>query len=102
MRIAQIGPPPERVPPVPYGGTKRVLWTLTEKLVCRRHDVALFATGDSLTSARLALRGACPLAEGNCSRLVAVVGHHGRQAANRLEGMRKNRHDREQSRTGLV
>lgn len=53
MRIAQIAPLFERVPPKFYGGTERVVYALTEELVCRGHDVTLFATRDSITSARL-------------------------------------------------
>lgn len=53
MRIAQIAPPDESVPPLLYGGTERVVHWLTEELVKRGHDVTLFATADSKTSARL-------------------------------------------------
>ncbi len=53
MKIAQIAPISERVPPKKYGGTERVVHTLTEELVKRGHDVTLFASGDSKTSARL-------------------------------------------------
>lgn len=53
MRIAQIAPIIERVPPKRYGGTERVVWALTEELAKRGHDVTLFATGDSKTSAKL-------------------------------------------------
>lgn len=53
MRIAQVAPPFERVPPERYGGTERVVATLTEELVRRGHEVTLFASGDSRTSARL-------------------------------------------------
>jgi glycosyltransferase involved in cell wall biosynthesis len=53
LRIAQIAPPFESVPPARYGGTERVIATLTEGLVRRGHDVTLFASGDSQTSARL-------------------------------------------------
>jgi glycosyltransferase involved in cell wall biosynthesis len=53
LRIAQVAPPLERVPPAAYGGTERVVSTLTEELVRRGHDVTLFASGDSITSARL-------------------------------------------------
>lgn len=53
MRIAQVAPLYERVPPVAYGGTERVVSYLTEELVRRGHDVTLFASGDSMTSARL-------------------------------------------------
>ena len=53
MRIAQIAPLYERVPPLMYGGTERVVSYLTEELVRQGHDVTLFASGDSITSARL-------------------------------------------------
>lgn len=53
LRIAQLAPPFERVPPRLYGGTERVVSFITEELVRRGHDVTLFASGDSLTNARL-------------------------------------------------
>ncbi len=53
MRIAQIAPLFEAVPPKLYGGTERVVSFLTEELVALGHDVTLFASGDSVTSARL-------------------------------------------------
>ncbi|WP_216900846.1 glycosyltransferase family 4 protein [Synechococcus sp. CCY 9618] len=53
MRIAQISTLHERVPPIGYGGTERVVHYLTEELVRRGHEVVLFASGDSLTSAHL-------------------------------------------------
>src|SRR5690349_13929133 len=53
MRIAQIAPIVERVPPKKYGGTERVVYALTEELVKMGHEVTLFASGDSITSARL-------------------------------------------------
>src|SRR6266480_750542 len=53
MRIAQVAPPFETVPPTKYGGTEFVVATLTEELVRRGHDVTLFAAGESRTSARL-------------------------------------------------
>ncbi|GAB4334969.1 MAG: glycosyltransferase family 4 protein [Dehalococcoidia bacterium] len=53
MRIAMIAPVEMRVPPVAYGGTELVVSLLTEELVRRGHDVTLFASGDSVTSARL-------------------------------------------------
>ena len=53
MRIAQIAPLAEAVPPKLYGGTERVISWLTEALVDLGHDVTLFASGDSTTSARL-------------------------------------------------
>jgi glycosyltransferase involved in cell wall biosynthesis len=53
MNIAQLAPPFETIPPVGYGGTERVVHTLTEELIRRGHAVTLFAAGDSRTSARL-------------------------------------------------
>ncbi|GAB1718022.1 MAG: glycosyl transferase, group 1 [Nitrobacter sp.] len=53
MRIAQVAPLTEAVPPKLYGGTERVVHWLTEELVSLGHDVTLFASGDSHTSARL-------------------------------------------------
>jgi glycosyltransferase involved in cell wall biosynthesis len=53
MKIAQIAPLIESVPPRFYGGTERVVSYLTEELVLLGHDVTLFASGDSMTSARL-------------------------------------------------
>jgi glycosyltransferase involved in cell wall biosynthesis len=53
LRIAQISPLTEAVPPKLYGGTERVISWLTEELVALGHEVTLFASGDSVTSARL-------------------------------------------------
>ena len=53
MKIAQIAPLAERVPPRKYGGTERVICALTEELVARGHEVTLFASGDSETTAKL-------------------------------------------------
>jgi glycosyltransferase involved in cell wall biosynthesis len=53
MRIAQISPLTEAVPPKLYGGTERVISWLTEELVALGHDVTLFASGDSCTAAKL-------------------------------------------------
>ena len=53
MRIAQIAPLAEAVPPKFYGGTERVVAALVEELVDRGHEVTLFASGDSETSANL-------------------------------------------------
>lgn len=58
MRIAQVAPLYESVPPKTYGGTERVVSYLTEELVSAGHDVTLFASGDSRTDARLI--PACP------------------------------------------
>ena len=53
MRIAQVAPLFESVPPRLYGGTERVVSNLTEELVRQGHEITLFASGDSETAARL-------------------------------------------------
>lgn len=53
MRIAQVAPLAESVPPLLYGGTERVVSYLTEELVSLGHEVTLYASGDSQTQARL-------------------------------------------------
>jgi len=53
MKIAQIAPIIEQVPPVKYGGTEKIISVLTEELVKRGHEVTLFASGDSKTAALL-------------------------------------------------
>jgi glycosyltransferase involved in cell wall biosynthesis len=53
MKIAQIAPLHESVPPKLYGGTERIVSYLTEELVARGHDVMLFASADSVTRAQL-------------------------------------------------
>jgi glycosyltransferase involved in cell wall biosynthesis len=53
MRIAQISPLWERVPPPAYGGTELIVGLLTDELVRRGHNVTLFASGDSITQAKL-------------------------------------------------
>lgn len=53
MRIAQISPLTEAVPPKLYGGTERVISWLTDELVSLGHEVSLFASGDSVTTAKL-------------------------------------------------
>src|SRR5205823_468771 len=53
MRIAEVAPLFESVPPALYGGTERVVAYLTDELVAQGHDVTLFASGDSRTSAAL-------------------------------------------------
>jgi glycosyltransferase involved in cell wall biosynthesis len=60
MRIAQIAPVWERVPPRKYGGIEVVVFNLTEELIKRGHDVTLFATGDSITKARLSCYDTSP------------------------------------------
>lgn len=58
MRVAQVAPLYESVPPQAYGGTERVVSVLTEELVAMGHEVTLFASGDSVTSAKLT--AVCP------------------------------------------
>ncbi|HSE76204.1 MAG TPA: glycosyltransferase family 4 protein [Dongiaceae bacterium] len=53
MKIAQIAPLCESVPPKLYGGTERIVSYLTEELIRQGHDVTLFASGDSITAAKL-------------------------------------------------
>lgn len=53
MRIAQVAPLYESVPPCLYGGTERIVAYLTDELIKEGHDVTLFASGDSKTLARL-------------------------------------------------
>ena len=52
MHIAQVAPLTEAIPPKLYGGTERVVSWLTEELIALGHEVTLFASGDSITSAR--------------------------------------------------
>jgi hypothetical protein len=54
VKIAQVAPLIESVPPKLYGGTERIVSYLTEELVRQGHEVTLFASGDSVTAARLA------------------------------------------------
>jgi glycosyltransferase involved in cell wall biosynthesis len=61
MRIAQIAPLTESVPPRTYGGTERVVSYLTEELMAMGHDVTLFASGDSVTTAKLEAVWPCAL-----------------------------------------
>ena len=58
LHIAQLAPLYERIPPKLYGGTERVVSYITEELVRRGHEVTLFASGDSTTSAHL--QAGCP------------------------------------------
>jgi glycosyltransferase involved in cell wall biosynthesis len=69
MRIAQLAPTYERVPPGGYGGTELVVHLLTEDLVRRGHVVTLFASGDSRTSAALASVTPAAHRYGGASRL---------------------------------
>ena len=74
MKIAQVAPLYESVPPQLYGGTERVVSYLTEELVRQGHEVTLFASGDSVTSARL--EPVCPRALRLDSHSVDPLAHH--------------------------
>jgi glycosyltransferase involved in cell wall biosynthesis len=74
LRIAQVAPLYERVPPALYGGTERVVSYLTEELVRLGHDVTLFASGDSETRARLVT--ACPKALWRDADVRETLPHH--------------------------
>jgi glycosyltransferase involved in cell wall biosynthesis len=74
LKIAQVSPLYESVPPKMYGGTERVVSFLTEELVAQGHDVTLFASGDSQTTARLVPGSKASLRlSGNC---VDHLAHH--------------------------
>ncbi|MGH9395498.1 MAG: glycosyltransferase family 4 protein [Terriglobia bacterium] len=74
MRIAQVAPLYESVPPKLYGGTERVVSYLTEELVRQGHDVTLFASGDSKTKAHLV--SSCPQSLRLDSQCVDQLVHH--------------------------
>ena len=74
MRIAQVAPLYESVPPKLYGGTERIVSYLTEELVKQGHDVTLFASGDSLTQAKLV--PVCPRALRLDAQCVDQLAHH--------------------------
>ena len=74
MRIAQIAPLFESVPPKTYGGTERVVSWLTEELVRQGHEVTLFASGDSMTRARLV--AGCPQSLRLASGSIDHLAHH--------------------------
>jgi glycosyltransferase involved in cell wall biosynthesis len=74
MRIAQVAPLCESVPPELYGGTERVVSWLTEELVRLGHDVTLFASGDSRTEARLV--PVCPIALWRDRECRETLPHH--------------------------
>jgi glycosyltransferase involved in cell wall biosynthesis len=79
MKIAQVAPLHESVPPRLYGGTERIVSYLTEELVRQGHDVTLFASADSITSARLrpmcdrALRLSCGVLSDPLARHVLLL-----------------------------
>ena len=74
MRIAQVAPLFESVPPKLYGGTERVVSYLTEELVHLGHEVTLFASGDSVTNAKL-IPG-CPRALWRDENCRETLPHH--------------------------
>ncbi len=74
MRIAQVSPLYESVPPQLYGGTERIVSFLTEELVALGHDVTLYASGDSKTAAKLV--GVCPRSLRLDEHCVDSLAHH--------------------------
>ena len=74
LRIAQVAPLCESVPPRHYGGTERVVSWLTEELAARGHEVTLYASGDSRTSARL--RKCCKRSLRTAEDCVDPLTHH--------------------------
>ncbi len=74
MKIAQVSPLYECVPPKCYGGTERVVSYLTEELINLGHEVTLFASGDSLT--RAGLVPCCPKALRLSGRCIDPISHH--------------------------
>ena len=74
MRIAQVAPLYESVPPKLYGGTERVVSYLTEELVRQGHQVTLFASGDSITEAKLV--AVCPESLRLAKHAVDHLAHH--------------------------
>src|SRR5262245_48654208 len=87
MRIAQVAPLHESVPPRGYGGTERVVSWLTEELVRQGHEVTLFASGDSLTTARL--EAICPRSLRTDPGCIDSLAHHSLM----LERVRQQRHE---------
>jgi glycosyltransferase involved in cell wall biosynthesis len=74
VRIAQVAPLFESVPPKLYGGTERVVSCLTEELVRQGHEVTLFASGDSVTNAKLV--PGCPTSLRSNTTIVDQMAHH--------------------------
>ena len=83
LRIAQVAPLYESVPPPLYGGTERIVGYLTEELVRRGHEVTLFASGDSTTAARLI--AAAPRALRLDTAVADAIIHHVVQMRNVIE-----------------
>ncbi|HSU41107.1 MAG TPA: glycosyltransferase family 4 protein, partial [Polyangiaceae bacterium] len=74
MRIAQVAPLYESVPPHLYGGTERIVSYITEELVALGHDVTLYAAGDSQTKARLV--SVCPESLRLAKGCIDTLSHH--------------------------
>jgi glycosyltransferase involved in cell wall biosynthesis len=74
MKIAQVSPLMESVPPRLYGGSERIVSYLTEALVAQGHDVTLFASGDSITAAKL--DACCPQALRLCKGVLDPTPHY--------------------------
>src|SRR6266478_481931 len=74
LKIAQVAPLYESVPPQCYGGTERVVSYLTEELVRQGHQVTLFASGDSVTQAELV--AACSRSLRLDERCIDQLAHH--------------------------
>jgi len=87
MRIAQIAPLYESVPPHLYGGTERIVSYLTEALVRRGHDVTLFASADSETRARLV--PGCPRALRSDSTVLDPLTYHVAQLRHVMDHARR-------------
>jgi len=87
MRIAQVSPLMEAVPPKLYGGTERIVAYLTDALVAMGHEVTLFASGDSVTTARL--EAGCPQA----LRLDPTVRDHVAPLIAMLEAVAQRAHE---------
>lgn len=73
MKIAQVAPLTESVPPKGYGGTERIVSYLTDKLVEKGHEVTLFASGDSITKAKLI--APTPIALRHNSKVIDPLAH---------------------------
>src|SRR6266404_830348 len=87
MRVAQIAPLYESVPPHLYGGTERIVSYLTEALVRRGHDVTLFASADSETRARLV--PGCPRALRSDSTVLDPLTYHVAQLRHVMDHARR-------------
>lgn len=91
LRIAQVSPLYESVPPQLYGGTERVVSYLTEELVRQGHEVTLFASGDSVTNARLV--PCCPKSLRLDPGCVDQIAHHFVMLDKVLELVRRDEFD---------